>query len=504
MASLLLLLCFAHLAVRALARNVTTEEDLRAALYSSDGGVIFLLAVDITLTEPLVISGHHLVLRGGGGSSVLRGDVVLSAAHNVSLSSLRVTGRVRVLHSSLVRVHDVGIGGGLLLHSSSGVDVGHSRVSNPNGTCVQVAACGNATTLQACNVTIHDNYISQCRTTPGGSPYAPSAQGITLGGAEGSDECTVGVIVRNNDVRGVDEMGIRVNNDNYGSCVNNVVTLNRVTDWGQLAASEGGDTTDSGCLYLYGHWFSPGNVVLYNECVSTNASWGQNGVYLDDASSGQVVIGNVFRGAVAGSPIKLNGGAFNTIHSNLVIGGINLGYGNCRGLRGVPALRYTCENYGKWMAVLAGDDYLSPPWSTSFPWYAGWCTNTTAGPNAAECAPTGAPDGYCCEVLSRGNAVSRLAGVWMARPDPDPFTISTAPGFPEDVYGHCPEYVVNASFNAVDWASVGNFYSTDQFVNASGGDWTLRPDSDVYRDMPDFARIPYTSIGPGARPPADP
>lgn len=466
----------------------------------------------IVLTSALHISASTRMLHVSGPATIV-GDVVVTSAMDITIHQLYIQGSlaiadtssanisqsvihgsVRISNSSHIAVARSSIHGGLTLVESVDADVGANHISNANGTCVQVASCGNATTFETCNITIHDNYVSNCRAG-GGSPYAPGAQGILLGGVEGHTDCTVGVVIRNNDVRGVDEMAIRINNDNYGSCVNNLITLNRVADWGQLPKAEGGDTTDSGCLYVYGHWFSPGNVLLYNECISTNASWGQNGVYLDDAATGQIVVGNIFRGAVAGSPIKLNGGAFNTIHSNLVIGGVNLGFGNCRGLRGTPALRYTCANYPNWLAVLENNNYLSPPWSTHFPWYAGWCTNTTAGPQEEECAPPGSPDGYCCEVLSRGNSISRLAGVWMNASDPQPFHVLTAPGFPTDPQGDCPQYVVNASFNSIDWSSVGHFYDTDQFVNASAGDYTLRPDSAVYVDMPDFVRVPYTSIG---------
>ena len=85
----------------------------------------------------------------------------------------------------------------------------------------------------------------------------------------------------------------------------------------------------------------------------------------------------------------------------------------------------------------------------------------------------------------------------------DPFVLQSAPGFPTST-GTCPSYVVDQAFNNIDNATIGNFYTSDQFVNATGGDFTLRPDSDVYKDMPDFVRVPYMAIGPRAPPPPPP
>jgi hypothetical protein len=507
---------------------VRTEAELLGALLAHTTGspTTLTLTGDIALTRgplllgpehagvrlvgPARLSGHPVLLSGAEdvtlSSLVLAGGpLTLSNSSSVTLSSLTLThGGLSVLGCDSVAVTNSTLRGGVRLLFSHRVDLGHSTISNEgNGTCVQVAACGNATTLEPCNVTVHDNYIHDCRTGSGGSPYAPAAQGVLLGGAEGSGQVTVGVLVRNNEVRGVDEMGIRINNDNYGPSILNNVTLNRIVDWGQLpGGAAGGDNTDSGCLYVYGHWFGPGNALTYNDCLSTNASWGQNGLYLDDASTGQIAFGNYFRNATRGSPVKLNGGAFNVIHSNVVVGGINLGFGNCRGIRGPPSSWYTCPQQPKWLEVLEGAGYRSEPWASVFPFYAGWCTNTTQGPDDTPCAPPGAPAGYACEALSRGNTISRLAGVWMAGGSRNGFTMQSVPPgtFPNaSTPGACPSYVVSGEFDAIDGATTARFYGTSQFVDATpeGGDYTLAEGSQILLDMPDFVRAPYARIGPG-------
>jgi hypothetical protein len=152
--------------------------------------------------------------------------------------------------------------GGVLVSGSARVDVGWSDVSNARGAaggnCVYVTGCGNSSTLEPCAVVVHDNVIHDCRWAGGNtSVYAAAAQGVLVGAADGDKPamavnggCTVGVVVRNNNLTGIDQMGIRVMNDLACASVLNQVVYNVVKDWGQLAKASGGDTTDSGCLYV--------------------------------------------------------------------------------------------------------------------------------------------------------------------------------------------------------------------------------------------------------------
>ena len=116
-----------------------------------------------------------------------------------------------------------------------------------NGTCAQVVSCGNATTLEACGTTIHDNNIHDCRAAS--SPYDSSAQGVLLGGAVAAQVCTVGVVVKNNNINRVDSFGIRVSNDNYYPCVDNQIVFNAVREWGQCKTL-GKPSTDAACMYM--------------------------------------------------------------------------------------------------------------------------------------------------------------------------------------------------------------------------------------------------------------
>jgi hypothetical protein len=209
------------------------------------------------------------------------------------------------------------------------------------------------------------------------------------------------------------------------------------------------------------------------------------------------VVGNVFFNASGGVALKLNGGSYHTVSNNLVIQGNGMGFAVCRGLRPPEAYIYTCSNNNtgvKWMGVLEGNNYLSDPWASAFPFYKGWCGDkTTAGPNNYPCAPPGAPSAYDCPILPIGSSVTLFGGVGMRRNSS--FAIPTAPGFPYlNVYSPCADFVVEQGFN-----EVGQSYFVegleDNFVDPSSEDWQLRPDAPLLKAAPGFRIIPFGSIG---------
>lgn len=508
---------------------VDSESSLRAALALQTPHHDILLTHSVTLNAPLELPSHTVLLGAPGASlelgagvtgSVLRisdgvtdvvvRDVRVAFAHSDTMSSWSerpaafvVRGASRVLIEGLV------IEGGISIAGGSRIALAWSDISNKrgaqNGTCVYVPGCGDSKTLTSCALTVHDNMIHDCRYD-GVSIYDASAQGVLLGAQGGAPPdtpnggCTVGVVVRNNNVIGVDEMGIRVATDALCATALNNVSYNRISDWGQGSKANGGDGADSGCLYVYGHWHAPGNLFEANFCNSTtNSSWGQNGAYLDDAASGNFFRGNFFMGAIDGVSIKLNGGQFNSIDSTVVYRGAALGAANCRGVR--PPLNeiYTCENMNTgahWLQILEENNYLEPPWSDAFPFYNGWCTNTTAGPRSVQCAPSGAPTGYECASLSRGNTAGNFATIAAKRNAT--FNVLTAPGFPYQNWSSaCPDFVATGSFNDIDVTTQYAYESDDIFVDAAGGDLTLRADSRIFTDMPTFMRVNFSAIGVG-------
>jgi hypothetical protein len=443
--------------------------------------------------DHLTLSGLSIARLGGGPATpsswhALPAALSAQGCTHLTLTRLAVQGGVRLAgcqHSALTRS-----------------DISNA-LGTQNGTCAYVPHCGISASLTPCNLTLADNLIHDCRYSGQGSVYAAAAQGVLLG-AQGGDApvaalgCTTGVVVRNNNLTGIDQMGIRVATDYDCASALNQVLLNKVENWGQLSAKAGGDTSDSGCLYQYGHWHAPGNNFSFNFCASRNASWGQNGMYLDDAASGTTVHGNVFFNSTGGSAIKLNGGSFNTVANNLVIGGNSLGFAVCRGLRPPLAYIYTCANPntgGAWLKVLAENNYTQPPWATAFPFYADWCSRTAYGPSATACAPPGAPPQYGCASFPLGNTVTLHAGVAMLRPG-GTFDIPVAPGFPFlDPYSHCPQFVVDGQYNSLSQIASLPGPLADYFVDPAAEDFTLLGSAPLFAQLPGFQSIPFRDIG---------
>lgn len=281
---------------------VSDSAALHSALASSAPSIT--LVSNISLSAPLVLArpvelvgldGAALLLPCSAGASVV---IVSSGASGSTLRSLRIayTGSPLPRHAlpaalladgaSHLLLTSLVIAGGVQLRGVHDSSLSFSDVSNVfganAGTCANIFGCGDSASLTPCNVTVHDNAIHDCRYD-GKSIYDASAQGVMIGAADGqggNNACATGVIVRNNNITGVDEMGMRVSSDQLCANALNQLVLNKVQDWGQAPKSEGGDTTDSGCLYAYGHWYSPGNNFSFNLCISTNATWGQNGVRL--------------------------------------------------------------------------------------------------------------------------------------------------------------------------------------------------------------------------------
>jgi hypothetical protein len=249
---------------------VSSEPELRAAL-SSPSPRTLLLTRALTLRAPLALPSHTELLGAAGASLELAAGVPGSAlriddgATDVAVRDVRVAlplgeaswaGRpaaLAVRGATRVALEGLVVEGGVSLAGGARVALSWSDVSNArgaqNGTCVYVPGCGDSRTLSACALTVHDNAIHDCRFD-GVSIYDAAAQGVLLGAQDGAPAgqpnggCTVGAVVRNNDVRGVDEMGIRVANDVECAAALNNVSYNRIAEWGQGSKANGGDGAD--------------------------------------------------------------------------------------------------------------------------------------------------------------------------------------------------------------------------------------------------------------------
>jgi hypothetical protein len=387
-----------------------------------------------------------LTLEGGeAGGVVLLGAHVVRGATGVTLRRLSLVTTsptapaLLVEDANGVEVDSCTIEGGVEVRGGTDHRVHHSQVSNPRGGhCVWIAACGDLTQVpwQACNTSVDNNVITDCFNTTGG-PYAPGSAGVLLG-------CTNGVSVEHNHISRIYSWGVRINNNEYCPSILNSVRLNRIEQWGvgpSTAWSNGGDIPGGGgsgdavagpdatlvvkphsqeygegaCMYVYGHWFSPGNLFEYNHCHS-----GPICMYADDASSGQTFRGNICQN-VTGTVMKINGG-----HNNLVEGNMFLESNQPNGLTGrgmgwkcpldmsVTKSVYACSNVfhnngdypnGAWGNVLRAANFDQPPWITLWPWYKGWCNYTSY--LGQDCDP--AKKGYDCFMMPTGNRIAATA-----------------------------------------------------------------------------------------------
>eukprot|EP01062_Namystynia_karyoxenos_P049389 TRINITY_DN3781_c2_g1_i1.p1 TRINITY_DN3781_c2_g1~~TRINITY_DN3781_c2_g1_i1.p1 ORF type:complete len:511 (+),score=162.61 TRINITY_DN3781_c2_g1_i1:101-1534(+) len=431
------------------------------------------------LYGPLRLTAAHAGLTIEGpeeGEAPVLGAVVVTGAAGVTLRRLRLSSvAARGAHS--LEVDNCTVTGGVTVDGGRGHRVHHSRVTNPGGGhCVWIASCGNLSTTpwEFCDTKIDNNVISECW-----SPQGPGDAGVLLG-------CTVGVEVLNNHIFHTHSWGVRINDNNYCPSILNKVRLNRIEDYGLGIGGEGA------CMYTYGHWFSPGNLLEFNHCRN-----GKICMYLDDASSGQTFNGNICEN-VTGTIMKVNGGHANTITGSMLLASGNPGGLTCRGLGWtcpVPVnstVDYSCANMfapngtdGRWGKILRGVNYDQPPWVTYWPWYKGWCDYTSF--RGKSCDPD--HKGYDCFAEPTMNNISATAFVMALRPTPP----SWAPCRDAPV-NCCPHVVCDEHWNGNGTAA--RYPGDPGFADYAKGDLTLRNDSAVFRDLPGFPHVPFRSIGP--------
>jgi hypothetical protein len=201
------------------------------------------------------------------------------------------------------------------------------------------------------------------------------------------------------------------------------------------------DAGDMGVFYTNGDWAGQGNRIEYNfGHHSPNA----NGAYLDDGSSGRMIVGNVFYKLSTG--LFLGGGHDNVFENNLIIACKTAIHIDNRGVsRHYDATAHHLTNF------LTTINPNSPPWSTRYP---GFLNDILADPTQ----PT-------------GNVVQTNAIV--------------DPGMPYQVSRPA---VVDAAKNPV-------LAEMPRFANLSKLNFSLPVSSELYKEVPGFKPIPFAEIG---------
>lgn len=227
------------------------------------------------------------------------------------------------------------------------------------------------------------------------------------------------------------------------------------------------ETIDGGAVYAGRNWTMQGCVVRYNYFYDINADIGNPvALYFDDALSGQTAYGNVFKN-IKGIGILAGGGRDLVLTNNIFVDvGTPVSYDD-----------------------RARDGYVNNGWF------------------AHMVVPA---DGYLWTMLY---AMPYTNETWSAK-YPSLANISTDRGNPDDV-----EFACNPSHSVIEnnllyksGKKLGNItdsvyrYSTvgdnaiypcrnPGFVDARGGDYSLKPDADVFARLPGFQNVPFHDIG---------
>lgn len=290
--------------------------------------------------------------------------------------------------------------------------------------------------------------------------------GITLSGGDRASLLPSGHVVENNHIQKVGVLkktyapGILVGAFGTGEAVGCKVRHNFIHDVPHAGVQYGGNehvfefnevahavltSDDMGAFYSTNDWTSCGNILRYNFVHnSPNAV----GFYLDDGDGGDTVYGNLAYAMQAGPSVC--GGHYNWVSNNLSIGCARGLFVDARGV----ARQYGKEStlFKKLMAV----PFRDSPWKEHYPFLLALPDSDTR--------------------LPQGNVVTG------------------------NVVGRCEKPIrISAKTDEIAGSTVaGNADLADEdpgFVDEKKGDLRLRPESPVWKAVPDFQPLPFERMG---------
>ncbi|MDD4773533.1 MAG: right-handed parallel beta-helix repeat-containing protein, partial [Eubacteriales bacterium] len=331
----------------------------------------------------------------------------------------------------------------------------------------------------AVNISGHDNTVTGCEISHTGRG------GIMLRGGDRETLTPGRNIADNNLIHDWSEVYLTYQPAVGLWGVGNICSHNEIYNSPQLAVTYGGNdhlieynlihdvvlqSTDGGAIYAGYDWTAQGNIIRYN-CLY-NIGRGEHrpdGIYWDDALSGQTAYGNVLVN-VAKNAFLIGGGRDNSVSGNLIINA------------GDSAVSYDDR---------ARDGLL----------HNGWAKNCI---NNRRTSP----------LWVRLDAMPCRSDVWAQRYPSlarltDDFSDHNNPDFPANPSN------VHVTGNVIldDEAKIGNIADSvykygeidgnalftldrgDLFADAENGDYRLAGDSEIRRMLPGFADIPFGEIG---------
>ena len=245
------------------------------------------------------------------------------------------------------------------------------------------------------------------------------------------------------------------------------------------------ETGDAGAFYTGRDWTSQGNVLRHNYIHDLGGGEASHvntmGVYLDDCDCGDTIEGNVFYRA--GRAIMIGGGRDNPIRNNLVI---DCPIGLHIDARGMTWPHWNNANEAGWQldAKAQAMDYRNPPWSVRYPRLAAIMDDSPREPlykpirrNVfVDCTKQVCSfDGNVRKLIDRLEIADNLVVNTTGADD-----IATA----QDL---------KSGFSTI--AGTNSEPLDVGFVDAAAQDFSLRKNSRLRQELPDFEDIPFDRIG---------
>lgn len=228
------------------------------------------------------------------------------------------------------------------------------------------------------------------------------------------------------------------------------------------------DSNDASAWYLGRDPSDQGNVVRWNffhDVGRPDRKW-MMGVYCDDATCGVTIEGNVFRDVATYGSVYSNGGHDIVVRNNIFIGG----HGPAYQLKsmwydfGVDSIPYYFGEKGLYTKRLhRAVDIRQPPYSARYPLLKDWLDLLPDGRTYVGMRPR--RNVFDRNVIVKPEETVRLVGKHAQTEFGENLVTSKDPGF----------------------------------VDMAAGDYRLKPDAAVFRELPGFAPIPFERVGPRPR-----
>ena len=203
---------------------------------------------------------------------------------------------------------------------------------------------GDSTTLTPGSNTVSNNLIHGWSEV-----YKTYQAGINIGG--------VGNICANNELYDSPHLAIT-----YGGC-NHIVEYNLIHDVCL-------ESDDAGAIYAGKSWSSYGNDIRYNLIYNVGSDgYSPNGIYMDDAISGQSIYGNILIN-IPKHAIFIGGGRDMNVYGNLILNSQDdaIRY-DARARDGLLSETWFSSDVRELLRAFSASPWRSEVWQTAFPQY---------------------------------------------------------------------------------------------------------------------------------------